>query len=129
MESESPAHMYPIKFQHVTWRSLEGESVLLNLETGIHFTLNETGTAVWELFDGTTSLSEIEQILCRRFDVGLIVASSVIERRACLMNVTSATTCLPAVAASSGCAWVIVTATNDSGKEERHEGSPGSERP
>lgn len=68
---ESPAHMYPMKSERVTWRSLEGESVLLNLETGIYFTLNETGTAAWELFDGTVSLAEIGQLLCRRFEVDL----------------------------------------------------------
>jgi hypothetical protein len=69
METESPDHMYPVKSKHVTWRALEGESVLLNLETGIYFTLNGTGTTAWELFDGATSLVEIEQILCQRFDV------------------------------------------------------------
>lgn len=76
MELEKLAHMYPMKAEHVTWRSLEGESVLLNLETGIYFSLNETGTAAWELFDGTTSLAEVGEILCRRFDVGLEQARS-----------------------------------------------------
>lgn len=71
MELAELAHTYPMKAGHVTWRSLEGESVLLDLETGVYFTLNETGTAAWELFDGTTSLAEIGEILCRRFDVGL----------------------------------------------------------
>lgn len=76
MELAEPAHTYPMKAEHVTWRSLEGESVLLNLDSGVYFTLNETGTAAWELFDGTTSLAEIGEILCRRFDVGLEQARS-----------------------------------------------------
>lgn len=71
MELKKPDRMYPIKTGHVTWRLLEDESVLLDLDTGVYFTLNETGTAAWDLFDGTTSLTEIGEILCRRFNVGL----------------------------------------------------------
>lgn len=62
--------IYPTESERVTWRSLEGESALLRIETGAYFTVNETGTAAWELFDGAISLAEIEQALCRRFDVG-----------------------------------------------------------
>lgn len=58
----------PIRSEQVTWRVLEGESVLLHLETGVYFTLNETGTAAWELFDGATSLTAIGEALCTRFD-------------------------------------------------------------
>jgi hypothetical protein len=50
---------------------MEGETILLNLEAGIYFTLNETGTAAWELFDGTTPPAEIGEIPCQRFGVGL----------------------------------------------------------
>jgi hypothetical protein len=53
----------------VTWRSLEGTRVLRRIETGACFTVNETETAVWKLFDGANSLAEIEQALRRRFDV------------------------------------------------------------
>lgn len=70
MESESPAHMYPTKSEHVTWRSLEGGRILLRIGAGACFTVNETETAVWESFDGAISLAEIEQALCSCFDVG-----------------------------------------------------------
>lgn len=59
----------PIRNEHVTWKALEGESVLLNLETGVYFSLNETGTAAWELFDGATSLATVGETLCARFNV------------------------------------------------------------
>ncbi len=59
----------PIRNEHVTWKALEGESVLLNLETGVYFSLNETGTAAWELFDGATSLATVGEALCARFNV------------------------------------------------------------
>jgi hypothetical protein len=60
---------YPIRSEQVTWKALDGESVLLNLETGVYFTLNDTGTAAWELFDGATSLAAIGEALCVRFNV------------------------------------------------------------
>lgn len=69
MELGDLARICPMKGEHVTWKALEGESVLLNLETGVYFTLNETGTAAWELFDGTTSLAAIGEALYARFDV------------------------------------------------------------
>jgi hypothetical protein len=59
----------PIRSEHVTWKALEGESVLLNLETGVYFSLNETGTAAWELFDGATSLATVGKALCARYNV------------------------------------------------------------
>lgn len=59
----------PIRSEQVTWKALEGESVLLHLETGVYYTLNETGTAAWELFDGATPLTAIGEVLCARFNV------------------------------------------------------------
>lgn len=59
----------PIRSEHVVWKALEGESVLLDLETGVYFSLNETGAAAWELFDGATSLATVGEALCARFNV------------------------------------------------------------
>lgn len=69
MELGDLARICPMKGEHVTWKALEGESVLLNLETGVYFTLNETGTAAWELFDRATSLAAISEALYAQFDV------------------------------------------------------------
>jgi hypothetical protein len=65
------SNTYPVKSKDVTWKVLDGETVLLNLDTGIYFTLNATGTGVWELFDGQTSLAETARALCEQFDVTL----------------------------------------------------------
>lgn len=67
--SDRSTASYPIRSEHVTWKALDGESVLLNLETGVYFSLNETGTAAWELFDGATSLATVGEALCARFHV------------------------------------------------------------
>lgn len=65
----NPATACPIRSEHVVWKALEGESVLLDLETGVYFSLNETGAAAWELFDGATSLAAVGEALCTRFHV------------------------------------------------------------
>jgi hypothetical protein len=69
MTLSDPSSICPIRSEQVTWKALEGESVLLHLDTGVYFTLNETGTAAWELLDGATSLAAIGEALYARFDV------------------------------------------------------------
>jgi len=48
---------------------LDGEAVLLNLETGSYFTLNSLGTVAWELFNGERTLTHVHAAICERFDV------------------------------------------------------------
>jgi hypothetical protein len=71
MALKDPASTYPVKSKHVTWKVLDGEGIILDLETGVYFTLNATGTACWERLDGKTSLAVIASELIDRFDVPL----------------------------------------------------------
>lgn len=42
-----------IDTERVVWRTLKDELVLLHLETGAYYTLNETGALIWQgLVDG-----------------------------------------------------------------------------
>jgi hypothetical protein len=43
----------------VVFRELEGEAVLLNLETGVYFGLNEVGTRIWSLLQERVSLKQV----------------------------------------------------------------------
>jgi hypothetical protein len=43
----------------VVFRELEGEAVLLNLETGVYFGLNEVGTRIWSLLQEGVSLTQV----------------------------------------------------------------------
>lgn len=49
-------------------RHLEGEAVLLDLDTGRYFGLNPTGRRILELMDGEQSLAEIRQRLAGEFE-------------------------------------------------------------
>jgi hypothetical protein len=53
---------------------LDREAVLLNLESGVYYTLNPVGTAIWDLLDGERSLGKILDAVCERFDVSEPVA-------------------------------------------------------
>jgi hypothetical protein len=54
---------------HVLIRHLDGESVLLNLETEKYFGLDATGTRMWELVTNSPSIEAAYCELTREFDV------------------------------------------------------------
>lgn len=53
---------------NVQGTTLEGETVLLDLNSGRYYTLNRVGTAIWERCTGTDSLQDIHEALCKRFE-------------------------------------------------------------
>lgn len=48
---------------------VDGELVLLNLDSGEYFGLNRTGTRIWELLGETTDLDEVHRALLGQFAV------------------------------------------------------------
>jgi hypothetical protein len=53
----------------VVFRELEGEMVLLNLETGIYFGLDPIGTRIWTLLREHESLQQVFEVLLQEYDV------------------------------------------------------------
>jgi len=49
--------------EEVVFRQLDGETVLLNLETGFYFGLDEIGTRIWQLLAQHGRLSDVCKIL------------------------------------------------------------------
>lgn len=57
-----------------------GQTVLLRLEDGGYYALDEVGAMIWELCDGGRSVSEIVALLCEEFDAPeAIVQTDVLE--------------------------------------------------
>lgn len=52
----------------VVFRELEGEAVVLNLDTGIYFGLNATGLRMWQLIEQHRTLDRVLALLAREFD-------------------------------------------------------------
>ena len=48
---------------------LEGEAVLLHLKSGHYYTLNRVGTVAWEQFTDKSTLKEVYDVICSRFEV------------------------------------------------------------
>lgn len=53
------------------WRIIEGEAVILSLETKVLRGLNPVGSRVWELIDGRRSVEEITHVIVEEFEVSL----------------------------------------------------------
>lgn len=55
------------KNKTISWRKVEDEGVLLNLDNGAYYSLNETGLKIWELCDGKNNPSQIHSILASEY--------------------------------------------------------------
>jgi hypothetical protein len=75
MPSDSRYHPAP----QITMKVLEGEAVLLNLETGAYFGLNKVGTHIWQLYSEGKSQEEVVAGVVKRFEVDLERARADVE--------------------------------------------------
>lgn len=53
----------------ILFREMQGEAVLLNIETGIYFGLDETGTATWNIMQKEKQIGKIADYLLKHYDV------------------------------------------------------------
>ena len=60
---------YRVNSDKVTWRILDGEVVIINNETSYYYSLNKTGTFLWNLLvDKEMSMEEIVANVCSSYD-------------------------------------------------------------
>jgi hypothetical protein len=57
------------KSPKTAWRIIEGEAVILSMDTKVLRGLNPVGSRIWELIDGQRSLEEITETIVLEFDV------------------------------------------------------------
>lgn len=62
------------------WRLIEGEAVILSLETKVLRGLNPVGSRVWELIDGQRSVEEIITAIVQEFDATPQAAAEDVKR-------------------------------------------------
>jgi hypothetical protein len=55
--------------KEVVWRTLGEDCILLHLESGIYYTLNEEGRMLWEALDGKNQLAEIRATIMEQYEV------------------------------------------------------------
>ncbi|HLI07100.1 MAG TPA: PqqD family protein [Ktedonobacteraceae bacterium] len=64
----------------VLWRELDGEAVLLDSRAGCSYNLNQVGTLIWKLLDGTHSVAEIVAAICASYEVEAEQAAQDVEQ-------------------------------------------------
>jgi hypothetical protein len=57
-----------IPSEDAVFRELEGETVLLNLESGTYFGLDAVGTRIWNLIQDNNSLEAVLSALTNEYD-------------------------------------------------------------
>ena len=55
--------------EHVVFQVLDGQAVVLNLDSGRYFGLNEVGTVFWQGLEQGRSLKQITESLLERYEV------------------------------------------------------------
>ncbi len=56
------------KRKDVPWRLIEDKALVVNPETSLIYPFNAVASRVWELLDGTKSLSDIAAVIVQEFD-------------------------------------------------------------
>ena len=77
----------PHRREGVLAQQVSGTLVLLSLDDGQYYSLDEVGIRAWELCDGSRSVAEIISILCQEYDApAATIESDVLELLADLVN-------------------------------------------
>jgi hypothetical protein len=59
---------HPQRREQILTQQASDTLVLLNLDNGEYYTLNDVGIRVWDLCDGKHSVSEMVAILCQEYE-------------------------------------------------------------
>ncbi len=58
-----------LKNERVPWRIIEGEAILVKVDSGEVIHLNEVAAEIWRIIDGKRKISEIVDHIQKDFDV------------------------------------------------------------
>ncbi len=53
---------------NATYQTIAGEAVLIHMQSGIYYSLNEVGTLFWEMLDGQLNLAECAAKISQEYD-------------------------------------------------------------
>ncbi len=70
-----------------TYEIIEGEATVIDLRTGVYYTLNEVGTAFWNMLDGTKTIADCAAAIAAEYNAPLeVVTADLLEISADLVN-------------------------------------------
>jgi coenzyme PQQ synthesis protein D (PqqD) len=71
---------YKVNEKLVTSKIIDGEAIIINLASGMYYSLDKTGALVWMLIGGGYSLGESTDVLSGRFNVPIDRVREDLER-------------------------------------------------
>jgi len=66
--------------EEVASKVMDGEAILINLITGVYYSMDKVGGVIWDLVEGGKNLEEIIENIVARYDVTPDQARSDLER-------------------------------------------------
>jgi hypothetical protein len=60
---------FRVNDKFVTSKMIDGEAIIINLNTGMYYSLDKTGAVVWMLISGGYSVDETADVLSSRFSL------------------------------------------------------------
>jgi len=60
---------YPaVRTEATAFRIIDNEAVILNLNTGVYYSLNEVGSRIWKLCDGSHMVKDIARAISKELE-------------------------------------------------------------
>ena len=56
-----------IRSENATFQVVEGEAILIRMDTGNYYSLNKVATLFWEMLDGEATIADIAASIARRY--------------------------------------------------------------
>lgn len=64
---------------NATFQVVAGEAILIHTKSGVYYSLNEVGTAFWQLLDGRRSIADCAKILANEYAAPVAVIQEDIQ--------------------------------------------------
>ena len=66
--------------EQATFEIVAGEAIIIDLNSGVYFSLNEVGTEFWEMLDGAQSIGDHAAVIAAKYGVEkVMVATDLLE--------------------------------------------------
>ncbi len=61
---------------HLTWREINGEAIILNLENGDYYELDDIGLEIWKKISSKNSIKKIAEDISKKYNEKLTKVST-----------------------------------------------------